>query len=180
MLSCRQQNSNVCKKLPPFPMSIALGMLRMKETNLDCEGGFPDPNPQPRYLQINQQDQNLHLYPNCKTRQESQQGFLSTFFRRADTQTPSVFSTHSDTSSGSRIGLHTRNLKAFVRQARIFKTHRHAVYQCFFKGASDIFRHTSASKTRVPIRASVFKRAFSPISGESLYGGLAKGGLRYL
>ena len=53
--------------------------------------------------------------------------------RRADTQTPTrnnVFSTHSDTQAVPAFHCIRLCLKAVFRHARVFKTHRHAVYHC--------------------------------------------------
>ena len=56
-------------------------------------------------------------------------------------------------------------LKAFFRHARVFKTHRHAVYQCLKKPPT-FFRHASVSKhVRFDTRVPVFKtRVFAHLS----------------
>ena len=75
----------------------------------------------------------------------------------------SIFGTHSNTRAVPAFHCRNECLKAFFRHASVFKTHRHAVFQCLKKPPTS-FRHTSVFKTCVSTRECPFlKRAFSPI-----------------
>ena len=63
-----------------------------------------------------------------------------------------VFSTHSDTQAGPAFHCVYECLEAFFRHASVFKTRRHAVYQCL-KKPPIFFRRARVFKTLVSTRA---------------------------
>ena len=74
----------------------------------------------------------------------------------------SVFSTHSDTQAVPAFHCIRLCLKACFRQAKRFKTHRHAVYQCL-KKPPIFFRHASVFKKNArfdTLACPFLKRAF--------------------
>ena len=72
----------------------------------------------------------------------------------------SVFSTSTPTRKRFPHSTVHECFTALFRRASVFKTHRHAVYQCL-KEVQKPFRHASVFRTRVSTRACPFlKRAF--------------------
>ena len=102
--------------------------------------------------------------------------------RRADTQTPtrhSAFSTSTPIRERFPHSTAYECLKAFFRHASVFKTHRHAVYQCLKKPPT-FFRHASVFETLVSTRACPFLNARFRPSKDRILGvpkrGFVRGG----
>ena len=98
-----------------------------------------------------------------RTENKAKLGGGGSELRRADTQNPDTLAFSARTLTRKRFphSIAYECLKAFFRHARVFQTHRHAVYQCVKKPPT-YFRHASLFKTlafrhaRVRFKTRVF------------------------